>query len=97
MENLDSAMALLTWLMTSTGAGWLFSWIAEKVPAWGELPSEAKKLYSQLGIVVIGLSVYFLIPAIPHDVLAAIDPVFKFVVGLLSADALVQGYHKINK
>ena len=97
MPELDSVLSLLTWLMTSTGAGWLFSWVVEKFPAWGELKSEAKKLYSQIGVVVIGLSAYFVLPLITPDVLAVIDPIFKVVVGLLAADALVNAYHKLVK
>ncbi len=62
MENTTDMLTWFAWLTTSTGAGWLFSWIAEKIPAWHNVPAEAKKIYSQVGIVAIGLTAYFVMP-----------------------------------
>lgn len=85
----------LTWLASSTGAIMAFSFIAERIPAWGKLSTEQKDSYSFLGASLIGVLAWSGLAYIPADVLATITPPFIIISGVFALKFISNGVHKV--
>ena len=93
----ESLPEFMIWLGTGAGAAVAFSFLAELFPAWHKLEADAKKVVSSIGSVLIALLAFFGLQYIPADVIAAIDPYFKVIVGVLGVHFSGQLYHQITK
>jgi hypothetical protein len=75
----------LVWLTTSAGYSAAFSFVAERVPAFQKLSSQAKSIATFIGPLAIALSAYAILTYVPPETLEAVKPIFLLVSGVLGS------------
>ena len=86
--------AFLTWLTTSAGYSVVFSFIAERLPAFQELTPAQKSIATLLGPLAISLAAWAVLTYVPAETLEAVKPIFLLVstvVGSWAAGQIAHG------
>lgn len=80
-----SIQEFLTFLASAGGASAALSFVAERIPAFGTLPSNTKALIHLGGSLVIALAAYAVLAYVPAETLAQLAPMFQVVYGVAGA------------
>jgi hypothetical protein len=86
----------LIWLASSAGAGVALSFIAERIPAFDNLPSATKSYVHLGGSLLLALGSYAVITYVPAATLDALLPWFQIVAAVVGTWAANQLAHKAD-
>ncbi len=73
----------LTWLASAGGAPAAAAFVAERLPAFQQLPSGSKSLAMLGASLAIALAAYLVLTLTPAEQLAQIAPIFQVLYGVV--------------
>jgi len=88
-------MNFLVWLTTAGGASIAISKIAELIPAFGNLPSNTKKIIMFISSALLGCAALAIMTFVPQTILDAIAPYFAILAAAAVPIFTNQAYHAI--
>lgn len=94
IENLNS---FISWIVYSGGALLIASWVLDKIPAFVKAASQTKYIINLAVAVILAAGFYAVIVYVPAGVLAALDPWFKIVAGVVVVYSGQQAVHQATK
>lgn len=84
----------LKWLITSSGASAVMSFLLERFPPFQKLSSQVKAWVTYGGTLVLALGAYAIIIYVPAETLAALAPWFTILAGVTIPFVASQIAHK---
>lgn len=86
----------LLWLVSAAGAGAVFSFVAERIPAFQRLTAQAKSYWVLAGSLALSLGAYAILAYVPPEVLDALKPWFQVAAGVVGTWLTTQLAHSAD-
>jgi hypothetical protein len=97
MGNFTDVASLLNFLVYGGGVILVASWLLDKIPAFNNLPIDAKKYINIALSVALALGSYAALLYVPAGYFAIVDPWFKIALGIVVLYSGQQVVHKLTK